>query len=102
MRYLGRIAGAGFLTRDGKTIARASYDFEGFMRPTGVVTSSGEISLRPNELRTVFGLRGVQLRTDDGHLLDLRFSETALRFDDDVALVEVTGDLPDFPRTDAA
>jgi hypothetical protein len=97
MRYLGRIAGSGLLTHDGKTVARASYEFDGFMRSTGVVTSSGEISLRPVELETVFGLRGVQLITDDGRLLDLRFSEKALSFGNDVAQVEVTGDLPSLP-----
>jgi len=97
MRYLGRIAGAGVLTCDGEAVARASYDFEGFMRPKGGVTSSGEISLRPVDLRTVFGRRGVQLLTDDGHLLDLKFSEKALRSSEDVAQVEVTGDLPSFP-----
>lgn len=97
MRYLGRIAGAGLLTCDGEAIARAFYEFEGFMRPKGVVTSSGEISLPPVDLKTVFGRRDVQLLTDDGHLLNLKFSQKAIRSADDVALVEVTGDLPSFP-----
>lgn len=39
MRYLGRIAGDGLLMRDGETVARASYDFEGFIRPRGGVTT---------------------------------------------------------------
>jgi hypothetical protein len=97
MRYLGRIAGGGLLTCDGEAIARASYEFEGFMRPKGVVTSSGEISLPSIELRTVFGRRGVQLLTDEGQLFDLRFSEKALRSTSDVAQVEVTGDRSSFP-----
>ncbi len=97
MRYLGRIAGDGLLTRDGKAVARASYDFEGFARARGVVVSSGEISLSPSDLKTVFGRLGVQLLTDDGRLLDLRFADKELRYANDVAQVEVTGDLPGSP-----
>jgi hypothetical protein len=98
MRYLGRIAGNGLLTRDGETVARASYDFEGFARPRGGVLSSGEIRLSPSDLKTVFGRLGVQLLTDDGRLLDLRFSEKELRCANDVAHVDVTGDLPSSPE----
>lgn len=97
MRYLGRIAGSGLLTMDGQAIARAAYDFEGFMRQKGVVTSSGEIKLAPMDLKSVFGRRNIQLLTEDGHLLDLRFSEKALHSAVDVAQVEVTGDMPTFP-----
>jgi hypothetical protein len=82
------------LTRDGEAVARASYDFEGFARPRGVVVSSGEICLSPSDLKIVFGRLGVQLLTDDGRLLDLRFSEKELRHASDVAQVEVSGDLP--------
>jgi hypothetical protein len=97
MQYLGRIAGSGLLTRDGETVARASYDFEGFLRPRGIVVSSGEISLAPSDLKAVFGRPGVQLRTADGRLLDLRFTDKELRQANDVAQVEVTGDLPGSP-----
>ena len=94
MQYLGRIAGSGLLSRDGETVARASYEFEGFLRPRGIVVSSGEISLAPADLKTVFGRPGVQLHTDDGRLLHLRFAEKELRLANGVAEVEVTGDLP--------
>jgi len=94
MQYLGRIAGSGQLMRDGETIARASYDFEGFMRPRGIVVGSGEIRLSPADLKAVFGRPHVQLRTDDGRLLDLRFSEKELRLANGAAEVEVTGELP--------
>jgi hypothetical protein len=94
MQYLGRLSGSGLLTRDGETVARASYEFEGFLRPRGIVVSSGEISLSPTDLKAVFGRPGVQLRTDDGRLLDLRFSEKELRLANGVAEVEVSGDLP--------
>jgi len=94
MQYLGRIAGSGLLMRDGAAVARASYDFEGFSRARGVVVSSGEISLSPSDLKTVFGRLGVQLLTDDGRLLDLRFSDKERSYANDVAQVDVTGDLP--------
>jgi hypothetical protein len=97
MRYLGRIAGSGLLTRDGEAVARASYEFDGFARPQGGVMSSGEISLSPSDLKSVFGRLGVQLLTDDGRLLDLRFSDKELRYANDVAPVDVTGDLPGSP-----
>jgi hypothetical protein len=97
MQYLGRIAGSGVLSRDGEAVARASYEFEGFLRPRGIVVSSGEISLSPTDLKAVFGRPGVQLRTDDGRLLQLRFSEKELRLANGVAEVEVSGDLPGSP-----
>jgi hypothetical protein len=97
MQYLGRISGSGWLKRDGEAVARASYDFEGFSRQGGTVVSSGEISLSPSDLKIVFGRLGVQLLTDDGRLLDLRFSSKELRHAEDSAPVEVSGDLPGSP-----
>jgi hypothetical protein len=97
MRYLGRIAGNGLLTRDGETVARASYDFDGFIGSGRSVTSSGEIKVSPSDLMTVFGQLGVQLLTDDGRHLGLRFSDSEPRRASDVAHVDVTGDLPSSP-----
>jgi hypothetical protein len=94
MRYLGRIAGWGSVTIDGTIVARASYDFEGFAAQRGSVMSSGELRLAPADLKTIFGAPGLKLLTDDGRLLDLRFSEKELAPAADVAHVNVTGDLP--------
>ncbi len=69
-RYLGRIAGAGSVRIDGETVARASYDFDGFATPRGGVTGSGELRLKPSDLEAVSGKPGVQLLTDDGRLLE--------------------------------
>jgi hypothetical protein len=44
--YLGRIAGAGSVRIGGETVARASYDFDGFAAPQGGVMGSGELKLR--------------------------------------------------------
>lgn len=94
MRYLGRIAGDGVLLRDGEAIARASYDFEGFAGPRGDNLCSGEIILTRSVLESVFRTSGVQLRTDAGRLLDLKFSDKLLGRSEVVARVDVTGDLP--------
>jgi hypothetical protein len=94
MHYLGCISGSGVLICGGKEIARASYDFDGFLRPPTGVISSGEIRLAPSTLRDVFGRPDVQIRTDDGRVLELRFSEKKLDSAAGAAHVDVTGDLP--------
>ncbi len=79
------------------TLGRASYDIEGFAGPRGSVTSSGELSLAASDLKAIFGQVGIQLLTDGGRLLDLRFSGKALDPATDVVHVDVTGDLPSSP-----
>jgi hypothetical protein len=98
LHYLGGISGSGILKCEGEEIARATYDFDGFFHKTAGVTGSGEIRLPAQALRGVFGRQGVQLFTDDGRLLDLRFSEKTLPSASDSAHVDVTGDLPDPPN----
>ncbi len=94
MRYLGGLSGSGLVICGGKAVARASYDFDGFAQPSGGVMSCGEIRLAATILKNVFGRPDVQLRTDDGRLLDLRFSEKKLLSTADSAHVDVTGELP--------
>jgi hypothetical protein len=95
MNYLGRIAGEGVMTCNGVALARVAYEFEGYSRPGGQLMSSGEIEARPADLQAAFGRPHVQLLTDDGRLLDLKFSQKALSARSGVALVEVSGDLPE-------
>ncbi len=97
VRYLGQIAGAGSVRIGGETVARAAYDFDGFATRHGGVTASGELRLAPSDLEAVFGKPGVQLLTDDGRLLDLKFSETALPPASTAAHVDVSGELPRSP-----
>ena len=95
MRWLGKLTGNGVLSCDGETVGRVAYDFDGYAQPGRMgISSSGEIRLPAATLRAIFGRGGVRLRTDDGRLLGLRFSDKGLRADADVAHVEVTGDLP--------
>jgi|ERR1700733_910657 hypothetical protein len=97
MHYLGGLIGSGTLMYSGREIARVSYDFDGFRRPSSEIVGNGEIKFEANALREVFGL-DVQIRTDDGRLLKLRFSEKSLDPSANVAHVDVSGDLPAFAQ----
>jgi hypothetical protein len=94
MHYLGGLRGAGILTCGDKTIARADYDFDGYLMKPGQVTGCGEIRMLPEALREVFGRKDLHLRTDDGRLLSIQFSEKRLRAASDAAHVNVAGELP--------
>jgi hypothetical protein len=98
MRYLGRISGNGMIQCSGTDVARASYSFDGYAKRPAGVSSCGEIRLPHPVLKAVFGRVDVQLLTDEGRLLDLRFSDKALRAATEVAHVDVTGDLPPTPQ----
>ncbi len=93
MRYLGGSSGSGVLKRlNGEEVARASYDFDSYLNKPAGVTSSGEIRLSAATLESIFGCEGLQLLTDDGRLLDLKFSDKKLASDANAAHVEVTGE----------
>lgn len=94
MRYLGKLRGMGFITCSGRDIGRASYDIDGFAVRPKEIAGSGEIRLKAADLDQVFGRSGVGLRTDDGRLLDLRFSDKSRAEGSSVAHVEVSGALP--------
>jgi len=92
MRYLGGSSGSGDLIHDGKVIARASYDFDGFHDPRAGTRSSGEIESSAKALRSVFGQGVIQLATDDGRLLTLTFSDLKLPEASEFAHVDVKGE----------
>ena len=98
MRYLGGLRGDGTLKCGSETIARAAYDFDGFLQKGGHVTGSGEIRMSPGKLKSVFGRKNLQLLTDDGHTLSLRFSESRLRSASDAAHVDISSGLPPASR----
>lgn len=98
MRYLGGLQGDGTLKCGKETIARARYDFDGFLQKGGHVTGSGEIRMTPQALKSAFGRKNLQLLTDDGHTLSLRFSETRLKSTSDAAHVDISGGLPPASR----
>jgi hypothetical protein len=94
MNYLGGLRGDGFLVCGDLPLARAQYDFDGYLSEAGEVTSCGEIRLSASALKGVFGRTDVQLKTADGRLLRLRFSEKRLSSDDCAAHVDLVGGLP--------
>lgn len=94
MQHLGRIHGTGVLKCAGKTLFRIDYDFDGFLRKPAEVIGSGEIRMPSDKLQETFGRDDLQLLTDDGRLLSLRFSEKELPEGSDAAHVDVAGDLP--------
>jgi hypothetical protein len=91
LRYLGGISGHGIVTQDGKEIAPAKFDLDGYFRPAVGVTGSGEIELSGEVLKNLFGRTDLQLLTDKGLLLALRFSDSKLPAASEVAAVDVTG-----------
>jgi hypothetical protein len=94
MRYLGELRGTGNLKFGDQTVGRADYEIEGYVAKFGAVTASGEIRMPAASLREFFGRTDVQLQTEDGRLLAIRFSDKRLPAASDCAHVEVSGDLP--------
>lgn len=97
LRYLGGLSGHGVITRHGKTLAHANFDFDGYFQKVGGVTGCGEIELAPDVLKGLFGRTDLQLLTDQGRVLNLSFSDTTLAPASEVAHVDVTGQLPMAP-----
>lgn len=98
MRYLGEFSGAGMLKCDGEEVVRTTYELELFHDERAGLSSSGEIRLSATVLEALFGRPNIQLLTDDGHLLDLRFSGKTLPSASEFAHVDVTGELPAVPQ----
>lgn len=94
MNYLGGLRGAGLLVCGDVPIARTEYDFDGYLSNAGQVTSCGEICLPAATPKGVFGHEGLELRTDEGRLLRLRFSDTKRPSAVGAVHVDVLGELP--------
>jgi hypothetical protein len=94
LRYLGGISGQGFVTQNGKKLAQAGFDLDGYFRAAVGVTGSGEIQAPAEVLLALFGRTDLQLLTDRGLVLDLSFSDATLAPTSTVAHVDVTGQLP--------
>lgn len=98
MDYLGGRQGTGLLLCAGTPIGQAEYDFDSYLSKAGQVTSCGETRLSPATLKSVFGHIDLQLRTDDGQLLKLRFSEKLPSSEDGAAHVDVLIEPPTADR----
>jgi hypothetical protein len=90
LRYLGGISGEGAVMLNGESVSPAKFDLDGYFRPSTGVTGSGEIQLPGDALRSLFGCKDLQLQTDRGLLLGLRFSDPKLPAAREFVRVEVT------------
>ena len=98
MDYLGNISGEGELIQHGKDLARAYYDFDGYFTKHAGVTCNGELRCSAEVLGAIFGLASLQLRTDDGRLLELQFSSKSIDPSQETVHVDVRGRLPEEKR----
>src|SRR5258708_33077038 len=75
-------------------MGRADYDIDGFLPRPGEVVGSGEIRMSPEALNNAFGRQALRLTTDDGRVLEVRFSGKRLDPASDAAHADITGQLP--------
>jgi hypothetical protein len=97
LRYLGGLSGQGVVSQNGKALARAAFDFDGYFHAVAGVTGCGEIQASPEVLQGLFGRPDLQFLTDGGLLLDMSFSDAKLAPASDAAPVDVKGHLPTTP-----
>jgi hypothetical protein len=90
MRYLGTVAGTGLLTWGGGATAPMAYEFEGYLEGDHV-TCCGEIRSEAAILHDLFGRTDLQIKTEDGRVFGLRFSEKKLPSECVAAHVDVIG-----------
>ena len=94
IRHLGVLRGHGTLRWDGVVLGAAAYEIDGYCIKPGEVVGSGEITMAPADLDNAFGRRNLDLETDDGRVLTVRFS--AARHDSRAgrAHADIIGGLP--------
>jgi hypothetical protein len=94
MQYLGTLSGSGCILHDGLEVTRADFKFDGYSTSYAGVGCSGEVTMPAAMLKAVFALRTLQLRTDEGRNLEVRFSDNKLGVGQVSAHVDVRGEIP--------
>ena len=94
MRHLGVMRGSGTLSCGGSVLGAVVYEIDGYCTKPGEVIGSGEISMAPAELADAFGRRDLELATDDGRVLAVRFSGSRRDTRTGAAHADITGGLP--------
>ena len=94
IRHLGTLRGSGTICCGGMVLGPADYEIDGFCTRPGEVVGSGEITMAPAELANAFGRRDLELTTEDGKVLALRFSGGRLQPRVAVAHADITSGLP--------
>jgi hypothetical protein len=103
LRYLGGISGRGDIIHNGRKLAPATFDLDGYSRAETDVSGGGEIRLSADVLKSLFGRRDLQLLTEHGQVFDIIFSDKALPDESCVAHIDLTGMLdPDDWRREGA
>ncbi len=95
MQYLGALRGAGTLIGSTGPLGRVDYELDAYLMRPGEVVASGEIRMKADELNDAFGRRDLNLQTDDGRMLGLRFSGKRISQTSNVAHADIRGGLPD-------
>jgi hypothetical protein len=94
MLYLGRLSGDGTVLFVGFTVGRVHYEFDGYSTQHSGVTCSGQIETSAAVLRSLFSFRILDLATDAGRKLEIRFSDNTLGPTQVAARVDVRGEIP--------
>lgn len=91
LRYLGRLSGRGDIIHNGKKMAPATFDFDGYYRAAAGVSGCGEIRLHADALKGLFGRSDLQMLTEQGQVFDIVFSDKVLPDESCVAHIDLTG-----------
>ena len=94
MRHLGALRGSGTLRCGDVLIGAADYEIDCFCGKPGEVVGSGEIRMAPAELANALGRQNLELTTDDGKVLALRFSGGRQNGGSGAAHADIVGGLP--------
>ena len=94
MRYLGVLRGSGALRCGEVVLGAARYEIDGYATRPGEVVGSGEITMSPAELANALGRRNLELTTEDGRTLTLRFSTRRQDSSLHAAHADIVGGLP--------
>jgi hypothetical protein len=94
MKYLGVIRGAGTMASGEEQLGRADYEIDGYLVRPGEVAGSGEIRMPAEALGRAFGRKDLNLTTDDGRVLSVRFSGKNPAAASDAAHADFGGALP--------
>jgi hypothetical protein len=94
MSHLGVLRGSGVLSGRGGELGRAEYELDGYLTGSGEIVASGEIRVAAPGLDHAHDRDDLKLTTDEGRVLDVRFSTKRAGSPNDVAHADVRGDLP--------
>jgi hypothetical protein len=94
MRHLGALRGSGTLRRGDAMLGAVAYELDCFTTKPGEVVGSGEITMAPAELANALGRQDLELVTEDGRILALRFSNGRQDAASGVAHADILGGLP--------